>query len=270
MADLADSLNDIALISPAERSILEAIEAAPVRVRRGVQIRPEEDPLNALYVLKEGCVKSSIGLENGDRQIIRLHFPGDLLGSAGLGYTTAVDALHAANDVMVAPLNRAGFARLFDDHPRLGMLLYLSAQNERVALMHRLCSVGQTSARSRVAALLITTCDRLRLQSDEQSHEIRIPFPFTQTEMGQMAGLSAVHVNRVVKSLVTDELVKWRREVVTVRDVDRLRDIAAIPRHTRDTKLAWLPWPVGQAAARGSSAPLLVDGALQFPDGKGA
>lgn len=253
MADLADCLNDIASISPAERLALEAIEAEPVHFRRGVQIRPEDDPANGLYVLKEGCVKSSVGLENGDRQIIRLHFPGDLLGSAGLGYTTAVDALHAANDVSVARLDRTGFARLFDDQPRLAMLLYLSAQNERVTLMDRLCSVGQTSARSRVAALLITTCDRLRLQSDHETAEIRIPFPFTQTEMGQMAGLSAVHVNRVVKSLVGDGLVKWRREVVTVRDVDRLRDIAAIPRHARDKALAWLPWSAEPLPARGAA-----------------
>ena len=61
-----------------------------------------------------------------------------------------------------------------------------------------------------------------------------------------MAGLSAVHVNRVVKSLVADELVKWRREVVTVRDAERLRAIASIPGHARDKALAWLPWPPHQ------------------------
>jgi CRP/FNR family transcriptional regulator len=268
MADLADCLDDIAPITLAERLALEEIEGEPARFRRGVQIRPEDDPQNGLYVLKEGCVKSSVGLENGDRQIIRLHFPGDLLGSAGLGYTTAVDALHAANDVTVARLERAGFARLFEDHPRLGMLLYLSAQNERVTLMDRLCSVGQTSARSRVAALLITTCDRLRLQGDDATREIKIPFPFTQTEMGQMAGLSAVHINRVVKSLVTDEVVKWRREVVTVRDVDRLRDIASIPRHARDKELAWLPWPP-EGDLDGAGAPIHVEEAIQAPGGAG-
>ena len=268
MADLANCLDDIASITPKERQALEAIEGEPVRYRRGVQIRPESDPLNGLYVLKEGCVKSSIGLENGDRQIIRLHFPGDLLGSAGLGYTTAVDALHAANDVAVARLDRRGFARLFENHPRLGMLLYLMAQNERVTLMDRLCSVGQTSARSRVAALLITTCDRLRLQGDDDSNEIKIPFPFTQTEMGQMAGLSAVHINRVVKSLVSDDVVKWRREVVTVRDVERLRDIASIPRHARDKVLAWLPWaPLD--GLDGLGVPLHVEGAVHAPQGKG-
>ena len=242
MADLADCLDDIAPIGADERRALEALEAEPQHFRRGMQIRPEDDPANHIFVLRHGCVKSSVALENADRQIIRLHFPGDLLGSAGLGYTESVDALHAANDVEVARLDKTAFARLFENYPRLGMLLYLSAQNERVTLMDRLCSVGQTSARSRVAALLITTCDRLRLEADE-SKQIRIPFPFTQTEMGQMAGLSAVHVNRVVKSLVSEELVNWRREVVTVRDVKRLRHIAAIPRHARQKPLSWLPWP---------------------------
>lgn len=252
MADLADCLDDIAPITPEERLALEAIEGSPQRYRRGMLIRPEDDPANHIYVLREGCVKSSVALENADRQIIRLHFPGDLLGSAGLGYTESVDALHAASDVEVARLDKTGFARLFEQHPRLGMLLYLSSQNERVTLMDRLCSVGQTSARSRVAALLITTCDRMRLTSDT-AREIKIPFPFTQTEMGQMAGLSAVHVNRVVKSLVTDNLVTWRREVVTVRDVERLRHIASIPKHAREKPLSWLPWP---APARDDGARL--------------
>ena len=241
MAELADCLDDIAPISAAERAALIDLEAEFLSFRRGVEIRCEMDPENAIFVLKDGCVKSSLGLESGERQIIRLHFPGDLLGTAGLGYTEAVDALHAAGDVKLARLDRRRFAQLFETRPRLGLLLYLSAQNERVTLMDRLCSVGQTSARSRVAALLITTCDRLRLGSDEQGL-IRIPFPFTQTEMGQMAGLSAVHVNRVVKGLVQDGLVDWRREVVTVRDLKQLREAAAIPRHHRDKVLAWLPW----------------------------
>ena len=242
MADLVDCLNDIAPISAEERAALVDLEIEQLSFRRGVEIRPESDPTNAIFVLKDGCVKSSLGLEGGERQIIRLHFPGDLLGTAGIGYTEAVDTLHAAGDAQLARLDRTRFARLFESHPRLGMILYLSSQNERVVLMDRLCSVGQTSARSRVAALLITTCDRLRLGSDTEGL-IRIPFPFTQTEMGQMAGLSAVHVNRVVKSLVNEEIVSWRREVVTVRDVERLRDVAAIPRHTRDKALEWLPWP---------------------------
>jgi CRP-like cAMP-binding protein len=242
MVDLADNLEDIAPVSAEERAALEALEVETLRFRRGEEIRPESDPANTLYVIKDGCVKSSLGLETGLRQIVRLHFSGDLLGGEGLGYTDAVDALHAAGDVELAIIDRTRFARLFESHPRLGMLLYLRAQNDRVALMDRLCSVGQTSAKSRVAALLITTCDRMRLMSDETG-VIRVPFPFTQTEMGQMAGLSAVHVNRVVRTLVQDGLVAWRRESVTVLQLERLRDIASVPRHARDKDLAWMPWP---------------------------
>ncbi len=242
MADLADCLDELAPISDEERTALLALEVETLTFRRGVEIRPALDPENAIFVLKEGCVKSSLALESGERQIIRLHFPGDLLGTAGLGYTEAVDALHAASDVTLARLDRRRFAMLFETHARLAMLLFLASQNQRVVLMDRLCSVGQTSARSRVAALLITTCDRLRLGSDSAG-QIKIPFPFTQSEMGQMAGLSAVHVNRVVKSLVQDGIVAWRRESVTVLDLERLRTIAAVPRHSLDKALAWMPWP---------------------------
>lgn len=242
MAELADCLSDIASLSASDHAALRALEGEVLSFRRGAEIRPQGDPDNAMFLLKDGCVKSSLTLDTGEQQILRLHFPGDLLGTAGIGYTEAVDALHAAGDVKLTTIDRTRFAELFQTHPRVAMLLYMSAQNERVVLMDRLCSVGQTSARSRVAALLITTCDRLRLGSDTEGL-IKIPFPFTQPEMGQMAGLSAVHVNRVVKNLVQDGLVTWRRDSVTVRNLDGLRELAAIPRHSRDEGLSWMPWP---------------------------
>jgi CRP-like cAMP-binding protein len=238
MAELTHSPDGFGAVTPQERAALEALELDVLHLRRRAEIQAEHDPANALYVLKEGCVKASVGLDGGGRQIIGLHFPGDLLGARGLGHAKSVCALHAASDVTVAMIDRTALAALFAAHPRLGFLLYISAQHDAVGLMQRLCSLGQTSARARVAALLVSTCERLRLPV-ENGGAVRVPFPFTQLELGQMAGLSAVHINRVVKSFVGEGLLSWRRDVVTVWDMPRLREIAALPRHDRTGAFLW-------------------------------
>jgi CRP-like cAMP-binding protein len=238
---LADRLGRYLRLEDAERQAIDALEEGERHVPRGTVLRAEQASAREMFVVRRGWLYSSMLLPDGNRQILSIHLPGDLAGDAGLAWATAPFALVAATDAVVGVIDKGGLRRLFEAHPRLGMLLHMLAQAERVALADRLASVGRTSARARVAALI---CDVMRrLRAGGQAVEDGIPLPLTQEEIGDATGLTAVHVNRMMRQLAEDGLIG--RTIGRVRVLDEAR-LAATANHvdrlaTIDT--GWLSSP---------------------------
>ncbi|MGY3506681.1 MULTISPECIES: Crp/Fnr family transcriptional regulator [unclassified Bradyrhizobium] len=74
-------------------------------------------------------------------------------------------------------------------------------------------ALGARSALSRIAHLLCELAARLEVVGLMPNNSFE--FPFTQQNMADACGLSAVHVNRMIQELRSRGLIEWeRREVV--------------------------------------------------------
>jgi transcription initiation factor IIE alpha subunit len=51
-------------------------------------------------------------------------------------------------------------------------------------------------------------------------------FPITQIDLAECAGMTSVHVNRVLRDLREDRLAEFRRGRVSIFDVPKLRRLA--------------------------------------------
>jgi CRP/FNR family transcriptional regulator, anaerobic regulatory protein len=221
---LAERLGRYLKLSEAERQALAELEESERTLSRGAVLRAEQSPSRELFAVKKGWLFSSMLLSDGNRQILSLHLPGDLAGDVGLPWDQAPFTLTAATDAVVRVIEKAALRRLFDHQPRLGLLIYALAQAERVALADRLASVGRTSARARVAALI---CDiQRRLRASGESLADGMPLPLTQEEIGDATGLTAVHVNRMMRQLAEEGLIARTNGRVRVLDEDRLAGVA--------------------------------------------
>jgi CRP-like cAMP-binding protein len=56
--------------------------------------------------------------------------------------------------------------------------------------------------------------------------ELEFLFPATQTDLADMLGLSAVHVNRSLQELRAKGLIQWRGHAVKILDWDGLQETA--------------------------------------------
>jgi CRP/FNR family transcriptional regulator, anaerobic regulatory protein len=221
---LAERLGRYLKLSDTERLALAELEEGERTVSRGTVLRAEQSPARELFVVRKGWLFSSMLLSDGNRQILSLHLPGDLAGDVGLAWASAPFTLTAATDAVVRVIEKAALRRLFERQPRLSLLIYALAQAERVALADRLASVGRTSARARVAALICDIQRRLRASGD--TLEDGMPLPLTQEEIGDATGLTAVHVNRMMRQLAEEGLIARSNGRVRVLDEDRLAGIA--------------------------------------------
>jgi CRP/FNR family transcriptional regulator len=236
---LAEHLGRYIELSAREREALDGLTAVSRHFRRGTVIRPEHAPTGDIYVVVSGWLFCSALLEDGRRQIVRLHFRGDLLGLDSLAFGEAPDAVSALTDADVCLIDRAKLGALFAEHPRLGALLFAVQQVDRVTLTDRLISLGRNSARGRVAALLLWIASRLRfadLPVDEG-----FALPLTQEEIGDLTGLTAVHVNRTMRVLGEQSLISRSGNMLTILQPERLARVANYNQRREAIEQTWLP-----------------------------
>lgn len=228
-------------LTEGEAEALDALEDQVRSYRRGAIVRSENVSARELFVVQKGWLHSYALLSNGSRQIMRLHFPGDIIGLSSLAFGKSTDSIIAVTDVTLCPFDRDKLAVVFEQHPRLSALIFTICIAERVSLADRLASVARTSARSRVAALLCEIIARMRISGGAEMNEFHIPL--TQEEIGDATGLTAVHVNRMMRGLVDDGLIARNGSVIRlVNEKALVAEVNFIDRYAQiDT--GWLPKP---------------------------
>ncbi|WP_404712104.1 Crp/Fnr family transcriptional regulator [Sphingomonas sp. MMS24-J13] len=215
-----------------EHTALDGLLAGERSYRKGTIIRAERASSGEMFVVRRGWLFCSMLLEDGRRQIIRFHLRGDLLGGDSLAFAEAPDAIVALTDCEVQLIDKARLGRLFAEQPRLAALLFAMLQVDRVLLTDRLTSLGRSSAKGRVAALLLWIANRAKM-ADPAAGD-RIPVPMTQEEIGDATGLTAVHVNRTMRALVEQGLIARSSGAIRILDTARLSRVANhVPRKER-------------------------------------
>ena len=226
-------------LTPNEYAALARLEDRAREVRRASILQRENEPGGELYIVRRGLMMSYVLLDDGSRQILRFLFPGDLIGVPGMIYHESPETLAALTDSVVCPFDKAALSRLFEDHPRIAALILVFNQIERVAITDRLAALGRTSAKARVAALILDLRNRLR--GTDRTIDKTFTLGLTQEEIGDATGLTAVHVNRMLRQLEEDRLIAREGGRVTITDERALTRAANyVDRYDR-LELGWLP-----------------------------
>jgi CRP-like cAMP-binding protein len=128
---------------------------------------------------------------DGRRQILNILLPGDLMGLQASLLDASDHGIEAITDVEVCVFSRSKTWSLFERMPQLAYeLAWLGAREENL-VDENLTSVGQRTARERVAALVLglyRRADHLGLVIDQS-----FAFPLTRQHIADAMGLSLVH-----------------------------------------------------------------------------
>lgn len=237
----AEILGELVALVPGEQAALERLEERQRHIRRGAILLRENEPADELFILRKGLVMSYVLLDDGSRQILRFHFPGDILGVSSIVYRESPETLCALSDCVVCPFDRQAFSTLTIAHPRLSALVLILCQIERVALTDRLTALGRTSAKARVAALLLEMRNRLR--GTDKTIEKAFTLGLTQEEIGDATGLTSVHVNRMLRQLEEEGMIVRESGRVTLIDEHSMARAANYVNRYEGLDLSWLPEP---------------------------
>jgi CRP/FNR family transcriptional regulator, anaerobic regulatory protein len=237
---LAERLSHYVRLSEGEQESLARLEEQDRAFRRGAVVIRENEAPRELFIVRSGWLHSSVVLGNGSRQIMRFQFQGDILGLPLLAFADSPETVVAVTDAVLCPFSRERLAGLIVEHPRIAALLLGLTVADRVSLADRVASIGRTSARARVSSLLCEIFARMRRLGTPPDEAIHLPL--TQEEIGDATGLTAVHVNRMMRGLVEDAIIERSGNNVRLLDEARLASEANFIDRT-DIETGWLPPP---------------------------
>ncbi len=182
------------------------------------------EPLDRSLFLIEGWVGRYVpGPYRDLRNMVALEIAGDFVDLHSFPIGTLDHDVTAMTDVRMAVLPHDRLHRLVSDQPEIAVALW--AQTICDAAIHRYWSfrIAALRAAPRVANFLCELQGRLDLAglADQGGFDL----PLTQNDLGEACGMSAVHVNRVLRELREAKCCIVRNGRVTILDLGELRRV---------------------------------------------
>lgn len=211
-------------LSADERQALDALLGPGRRVPAGnLIIEPGDRPNHSTFLVSGFCARYSLTV-GGDRQLTEINIPGDFVDLHSLLMKQMDHGIVALSECVIAPAQHGDLRRLTERHPHLTRLLWLETVIDGAIHRQWLVTMGRQNAASRLAHLI---CELyLRLEAAGQAQDRRFVAPLTQVDLGDVLGLTPVHVNRVMMELRHQGLIEWKGPQVAILDWDQLAAFA--------------------------------------------
>ena len=195
------------------------------RYRRNETIFHQGDPGDSLYVIESGSVKIVLPDPEGEEgAIIATLGAGDFFGELAL-----LDGEeHSATAVALEPtealvLRRDAFDRLVDEDPNLRRALFAGLVGELRRLTHHVGELHFLNLPGRLAQRIV----RMAREADPAAQgEVRLSWPFSQSELAAMIGGTRQTVNRLLADFAAEGLIRIEKETLIVSDLERLERAA--------------------------------------------
>lgn len=163
-------------------------------------------------------------LHNGDRQIVDFILPGQIFGLQACFFKASLYSIAAVTEASVSAIPLDAIDNVFEQAPRLAKPLFWSAVCEAAILGEHLTDAARRSAYERVSHLMLELF--VRLKTTGHTDGLSFNMPLTQELIGDALGLTTVHVNRTLRSLREDGLIKMSNKCVTILDFEALSQVS--------------------------------------------
>ena len=207
-----------------EVEFMRKFKAGELNVDPGTPLLMEGSNAPQLYTVLSGLGIRDKLLENGERQVIGLVFPGDFIGLQAGVMGKMGHSVEARTNMRLCVFNRSEFYSFFRAHPSRAFDITWLAAVEEHFLGESLASVGQRTAIQAVAWALVKLYQRAEALGLVTNN--RMELPFTQRDLADALGLSLVHTNKTLGKLKERQLASWSDRALQINSLDSLADVA--------------------------------------------
>lgn len=209
-----------------DECVLEAVRQLPVVVRdteKGRYLAREDEAANSYILLLAGYTCRHKMTFEGARQIVSFQVSGEAVSSASMFLHEFGTSTQALCRVKAAYIPAGPFRALVDSSPAIRHALQLMASIEGSIANEWLLNIGQRPGKARVAHLLCEIASRL--DAAGLSEAVGYRFLLTQDQMGDALGLTAIHINRMLKELRDEGLITRTGQQMFMPDREALERV---------------------------------------------
>lgn len=208
-------------ITDNEESLLRELEEAEVEYNSRTTVTTE-GTASQLFIVKSGWLFSYVDIDDKHRQVLRIHYPGDIIGLTDIAIQESFGELKTVTKATLCPFPKQKLDRIFAEHPRLTALIFSLGMLDQVILLDRIKMMGRASAINTVSHFLLEMYSRMRIHSPEDiSNEFEMPL--TQDVIGDAIGLSNVSVSNAMTQLQFEGYFATNRKIIRFHDEEKLK-----------------------------------------------
>jgi CRP/FNR family cyclic AMP-dependent transcriptional regulator len=218
LPDPGDALSGVEMFAGLEPEVRQRLiaTAVPRTYRKGQLLFVENDPGESLIVLRRGAVAVFRTAPTGERAVLSVMRPPEVIGEVSLlDASTRSASAEAIEDCTALALSRGAFMELVHSNPRILDAVMRSLG----ALIRRLTEQNADHVfldlPGRVAKILV------RLAGENQAPMITIEL--NQSQLAEMAGGSRQSVNQAIGSFANRGWLRTEGRRIVVTDVAALR-----------------------------------------------
>lgn len=185
-------------------------------------VREGDHPPGATLILSGLAIPHKVTVD-GARQILSVHIPGDFVDLEGALLEVADHNVQALTRCEVAIVPREAIVKLVDEHPRLGRAMWVDTLIDGSIFREWVVNVGRRSSRAAMCHLLCEFARRMEAAGlgGDGGYEL----PMSQEQLADALGITPVHVNRTLRDLDREGLIRRERRFIRIPDWEQLRQV---------------------------------------------
>ena len=175
-------------------------------------------------LIAEGFCMRSKTIADGRRQILSIHIPGEIPDLMSLFLHMMDHDLSTLTPCTLGFINHDVLTKLHRRRPNVAEIFWRDTLIDAAMFREWIVNVGQRAAPARLAHVMSELRERLKVIGGATGPSFEMPL--TQEQIGEALGITAVHVNRVIKQLREDGIVELHRGRATILNETKFRELA--------------------------------------------
>lgn len=216
-------VKNIAFFSLLTEKELELIDdiAGEKEFKKGEYIFFEGEEGEKFYIIKNGQVKLTKMIANGDEQILNIFSDHDIIAEIvafdkGNYPASAV----TMTDTEVIVFDQSELENLILKHPSIGIKLLREMSNRLRRAQQNVRDLALKDSAAKVAGLLVFLAEKY---GKKRKDNIVLDISLTQQELASMIGSSRETVSRVLGKFENQKLIKTSRKKIKIFDLEEIR-----------------------------------------------
>lgn len=203
-----------------EIRLLARFEQTPYDVKKNEMLWCARSKVGELFILDKGWACTIRRTHDGEQHVIELLLPGDIIGLREFTFMRHVTEASMITLGSIQPFPHEDIVDIIEASTPLAIALFANIGRKEALLTERCLINLHRSARSQMLHFIVETFYRLaKVQHVEWA---LFEFPVSQRLLGNILGLSPVHINRTLKSLEVDHVLKKHRHHIEVYDWSKM------------------------------------------------
>lgn len=208
------------LLTEKELKLIDKITSEK-EYKKGEYIFLEGDTGDKFYIIKEGQVKLTKMIKNGDEQILNIFSSHDIIAEiVAFDKGNYPASAITMTDSKIIIFDQSELESLILKHPSIGIKLLREMSSRLRHAQKNVRDLALKDSSARVAGLLIFLAEKYGQQKKDK---IILDISLTQQELASMIGSSRETVSRILGQFESESLIKTSRKKIIIYKLDKIK-----------------------------------------------